>query len=171
MNKLPRALFPGTFDPPSLGHQDLIKRASLMFETLYIGIGENPDKPQHFFDTEEKKALLAKISEGIANVEILSFSGLVVDFAKKLDVKILVRGLRVGSDFDYEMRMAAANRKMTGIDTIFLISDPQFNPICSSIIHEIGRFGHRLHGFVPEVIEDTVYRRLFRTTERGLEGN
>jgi pantetheine-phosphate adenylyltransferase len=160
MSKSHKALFPGTFDPPSLGHLDIIKRAASLFGTLYIGIGENLDKPHQFFDIQERETMLAEMTHGIPNLKIISFNGLVVDFAQSHHINFLVRGLRQQSDFDFEMRMAVANQKLGALDTVFLMSDPQYGHICSSIIHEIATFGRRLHGFVPEQIEEAVYTRL-----------
>lgn len=150
------ALFPGTFDPPSLGHLDIIKRSAMICDKLYIGIAENINKPAGMFTLPQRKEMLKVITKGIPQVEIISFSGLVIDWAAKNNVNFLIRGLRAFSDFEYEFRMALANRKMSGIETLFLMSDPNYSHISSSLIREIASFGHSLHDFVPDELEKMI---------------
>jgi pantetheine-phosphate adenylyltransferase len=153
------ALFPGTFDPPTIGHHDIIQRAVNLFDKIYVGIAINTSKRDPAFTIAEKKVLLEVMVAPLSQVEIITFSDLVVDCAQKLKVDCLLRGLRTYSDFEYECQMAAANHKMIGIETVFLMSDNKHVHISSTLIREIANCGRRLHGFVPEVIEDAVFKK------------
>ncbi len=160
-----RALFPGTFDPPTLGHLDIIERAMKICDELVIGIAVNYSKgEQHLFSLEEKIAMLKKVTAHIPNVKIVHFSQLVVDFAKENEINFIIRGLRAFSDFEYEFRMALANRKMGGVETTFLMADEKHGHISSSLIRELGHYGSRFHEFVPHVIEEQVYKKLKNKT-------
>ncbi|HSW86080.1 MAG TPA: pantetheine-phosphate adenylyltransferase [Rhabdochlamydiaceae bacterium] len=156
-----KALFPGTFDPPTLGHLDLIKRAEPICDKLYVGIAVNTSKSNKpFFPTEEKISMLKEICKDFSYVEIVSFSGLVVDFAKKHGIDFILRGLRAYSDFEYEFRMALANRKIGNIETVFLMPDERQGHISSTLIRELALYKTRLHDFVPAAIEERVFSRL-----------
>lgn len=161
-----KVLFPGTFSPPTLGHLDIIQRAAKICETLYVGIAHNPRKNNQLFSADEKMNMLKQITKSIPNIEVVSFSELVIDFIKKRNINCLVRGLRAFSDFDYEFQMALANRKMSEIETLFFMTDSNYAHISSSLIHEIATFGHRLHGFVPDEIEDLVFQRIASDARR-----
>ena len=154
------ALFPGTFDPPSLGHFDIIQRASSLCDQLFVGIAVNRNKTKQLFSPEEKVQLIQKMTQDLGNVTVVCFSGLVVEFANEHDITYLVRGLRAFSDFEYEFRMALANRKLSGLETMFLMADEKYSYISSSLIRDIAINGKRLHDFIPEVIEETVSSRL-----------
>lgn len=153
------ALFPGSFDPPSLGHLDILQRAASLCDTLYVGVAPHLGKQAHF-STDEKMEMLRRMTDHLPGVKVVAFNQLVVDFAKELGVNILVRGLRAFSDFEYEFRMALANRKMGGIETWFLMADPKLSYISSTLIRDVAKHGSRLGDFVPPVIEDQVFRRL-----------
>lgn len=150
-----KGLLPGTFDPPTLGHLEIIQRAAKLCDFLYVAIGES-SKSSSSFTIEQRRDLLAKLTEKISNVEIISFSGLVVACAKKVKADVIVRGLRSESDFNYEYQMAAANRQMSGIETLFLMASPAYSHLSSTIVREIAREGHRLQGLVPDDIESMV---------------
>ncbi|MCI0382235.1 MAG: pantetheine-phosphate adenylyltransferase [Chlamydiae bacterium] len=156
-----RALFPGMFDPPSLGHLDIIKRALHICDSLVIGIGENVLK-NSLFSNEEKLEFMKEITKGMANVEICLFSGLVVDFAKKKMVHYLIRGLRTLSDYAYEMQMAISNRNLGNIETIFLIADQKYSHISATLIRELIFQKANLTGFVPEQIIKMVSKKQMR---------
>lgn len=159
-----KALFPGTFDPPTLGHMDVIERAKHVCDKLYIGIAVNAYKvPQQLFSTEEKMQMLEEITKKYAYVEVVSFSGLVVDYAKKTHIDFILRGLRAFSDFEYEFRMALANKKIGGIETVFLMADERFGHISSTLIRELALYKTRLHAFIPEPIEEKIFQRLSRS--------
>lgn len=158
-----RALFSGTFDPPSLGHLDIIKRAQRICDTLYVGIARSGIKQTHsLFTVDEKKEMLAAMTKDLPFVEIALIDGLVVDFAKQNNIQFLVRGLRAFSDFEYEFRMALANRKLSGIETVFLMADEKHSHISSSLIRELAYHKSRLTEFVPSSIEDFVFNRLLK---------
>jgi len=154
------ALFPGTFDPPTLGHLDIIERAAKICDHLVIGVGANLSKKEKkLFTPEEKIEMLKIITNHLSHIEIVSFSGLVVDFAKEKKIHFLIRGLRAFSDFEYEFSMALANRKISGIETVFLMADARHAHISSSLIRELGGYHSHLHEFIPSSIEDKVYKR------------
>lgn len=146
------ALFAGTFDPPTLGHQEIIERASKLCDKLYVALAQSVGKRNAPISLDERVALLKVLTKSLKNVEVISFDGLVVDCAKELKADVLIRGLRNGADLDYEMQMASANRLMTGIETLCLLSSPQFSQINSTLIREIAAGGKSLEGFVPHII-------------------
>ncbi|HSW72882.1 MAG TPA: pantetheine-phosphate adenylyltransferase [Chlamydiales bacterium] len=150
-----KALFSGSFDPPTNGHLDIIQRASKIFDFLYVGIADNTSK-KSLLSTKEKKKLLTSLTKKYKNIEVVEFSGLNVSFAKKIGAEVLIRGLRAFSDFEYEFRMALANRQLSGIETLFLMSDEKLAHIHSSLIKEIAHFGGSLKGFVPPEVEKAV---------------
>lgn len=149
-----KGLFPGTFDPPTFGHLDLIQRSVKVCDKLYVGIADNISKnhKESFLTTAEKEKILKEILQKFPQVEVVSFSGLVVDFAKKEGVNFLIRGLRAFSDFEYEYRMALANRTLSGIDTIFFMADERKAHISSSLIRELVHFGGKIDEFVPKEV-------------------
>jgi pantetheine-phosphate adenylyltransferase len=158
-----KALFQGTFDPPTLGHLNLIHRALFVCDILYVGIAQNNAKNASSFSTEEKEALLRSITRDLSGVEVVSLSGLVIDFAKKHGITLLVRGLRNFCDFEYENQMAFANHMLAGIETVFFIADEKYARLSSTLIREIAFHGHRLKEFIPAEIEETVFERLKKT--------
>ncbi len=155
-----KALFPGTFDPPTLGHIDIIKRSASMCDKLYVGIASNAYKTDALFPVDEKVAMLKQICKAYPHAEIVHFSCLVVEFAKQHQINYLLRGLRAFSDFEYEFRMALANRHLSGIETVFLMADERVAHISSTLIRELGRYKSRLHGFVPAEIEEQVFSKV-----------
>ena len=157
-----KALFPGTFDPPTLGHVDLIRRSASICDKLYVGIASNFTKTDDLFTVSERQAMLKTICHPFSHVEVVSFSSLAVEFAKQHNVHFLIRGLRAFSDFEYEFRMALANRRLSGIETAFMMADERVGHISSSLIRELGRYKSRLHDFVPKEIEELIFQRVSR---------
>ncbi|MCB1135400.1 MAG: pantetheine-phosphate adenylyltransferase [Chlamydiia bacterium] len=151
-----RALFPGSFAPPSLGHFDIIQRGSKLCDELIVGVAHNPEK-EATISSGQKAELLRIMTRELPNVRVEVFDGLAVHFAREQGVTHLLRGLRAFSDFEYEFRMALANRKLSGIETLFLMADPRLSHISSTLIRDIARNGARLKDFVPEAIEDQVF--------------
>lgn len=148
-------MYVGSFDPPTFAHANLIERASKLCDKLYVAIGVNPAKPNTFLSLEKRIDLLLKITKGFSNVEIVSFTGLTIDYAKLKGVDCLIRGLRSVQDFEFEYAICTANREMSGIDTLFLLSKPEHRHISSSLVREIYKFGGKIDLFVPnEVLED-----------------
>jgi pantetheine-phosphate adenylyltransferase len=153
-------LLAGSFDPPTLGHLDIIQRAAPLCHHLFIGIAENSKKNHPAFSILERQAMLAELCHSLPNVKIVVIPGLVVEYAKHHNIDFLIRGLRSVQDFEFEMQMAIANKKLCGVETLFLMADSSHAHISSTLINEIALGGYRLHDFVPEVIEDAVYTRI-----------
>jgi pantetheine-phosphate adenylyltransferase len=153
------AIFPGSFDPPTLGHLDIIQRASAMFDTLIVALLENPSK-QPAFSTAERVSMLRNISTGLDNVRVESFHGLLVDFARGRKATIVVRGIRGGADLDYERQMAHTNRHLyPAIDTIFLTPSPAVAHISSTLVRDIASHGGSVRGLVPDAVETALAAR------------
>jgi len=153
-------IYPGSFDPPTYGHIDLIGRAAKIFDTLIVAVARNADK-KGLFTVEERIDMLRSISAQYANVEVTSFTGLTAEFARTRKATALVRGLRVVSDFEYEITMAIANQKLNPqIDTVCLMPSEKFLLLSSRIVREIAIFGGDLHEFVPPDIEKRIKKKL-----------
>ena len=158
-----QALLPGTFDPPTLGHLDLIKRSEALCDKLVIGIACNGLKNEpSLFSVEEKVEMLKAITKDLHFVEIRVINGLVATFAKQNNINFLIRGVRAFSDFDYEYRMAFTNKTLSGVETVFLMASGKTSHISSSLIREIGINNSRLVEFVPSSIEEFVCKRLLK---------
>lgn len=155
-----KALFAGSFDPPSLGHLDIILRASKLVDKLVIGVAENGAKGAPMFSIKERMDMLAEITKDIPNVRVVSFTGLIVDYARNEQIDSLIRGLRPFSDHENEFCMAIANRKMGAIETLFLPSDDKFAHISSSIIRDVAYNGGDLDLFVPGSIQKAIEKKL-----------
>ncbi len=149
------AIFPGTFDPPSKGHLDIIQRSLPLCDHLIVAIAHKPEK-KHLFSLDERTHMMKMIAP---NVEIVSFHGLIVDLAQQRQATFLIRGLRAFSDFEYEFQMALANRRLSGIETLFLAADTKHMQISSTLIREIAYFGGPLHEFVPPEIEPLIRKK------------
>lgn len=155
-----KVIFPGTFDPPTAGHLNIIKKASKMFKQVVVAIGSNSQKHNGAFDVKERIEFLETMTSELPNVKVAEFQGLLVDFAKEQGIKVVVKGLRNGSDFDSETLQADMNRKLGDLETVYLTPDEEFRNISSSLVREVGRGGRRLTHFVPQEIEQAVYNRL-----------
>ncbi|HBC04131.1 MAG: pantetheine-phosphate adenylyltransferase [Aequorivita sp.] len=143
-----RAVFPGTFDPITLGHVDIIKRALPLFDELIIAIGVNADK-KTMFSLEERIQLIEDVFKNESQVKVKSYSGLTANFCKEENAQFIVRGLRNSIDFAYEQSIAQANAKVNGIDSVFLISSPEYSHISSSIVRDIARHGGDYQDLIP----------------------
>lgn len=147
-----KAIFPGSFDPITTGHIDIIERAIPLFDEIYLAIGENSQK-KSLFDLEQRVEWLRKISENYDNVRIGTYVGLTVNYAEELGVKYLIRGLRNSSDFDYEKTISQLNSIIgKGLETVFFISKPEYSHISSTIVREIIKGKGDVSAFVPEQI-------------------
>ncbi len=154
------AVYPGSFDPCTNGHLDIIKRASKMFDKLIVAVLDNPEKRTPLFTVEERVEILKNITKDMNNIEVMSFSGLLVDFMKKQNSKVVVRGLRAVTDFEYEFQMALTNQKIgAGIETIFLATTAEFMFLSSSTVKEIAKFNGNLDGMVPDVVAEKLKNR------------
>ena len=144
------AVFPGSFDPVTSGHLDLIKRASKMFDRLILGVLINSSK-KPLLTVEERVRLLKEVTKDLKNVEVEAFDGLLVDFVDRCDADVIVRGLRTSNDFEYELPLAQANYKLNeSADTIFLATSPEYSYVSSSAVKELMRYNADISGFVPE---------------------
>jgi pantetheine-phosphate adenylyltransferase len=155
----PIALCPGTFDPVTNGHIDIIQRASRCFERVVVAVLENPSKAP-LFSTDERVAMLKEALADLENVEIDSFSGLLVDHAASRGIRVIVKGIRAVSDFDFELQMAQMNNRMTGVETFFVPTSPQWSYLSSSLIKEVVRFGGDISGLVPAFVRDRLEEKL-----------
>ncbi|MDF2953180.1 MAG: Phosphopantetheine adenylyltransferase [Thermodesulfobacterium sp.] len=150
-------IYPGTFDPITNGHLDIIKRALKLFDLVIVAVGENPQKTP-LFSVEERiflvKEAVKELSES-DRVEVEAFSGLLIDFAQKKSASAIIRGLRAVSDFEYEMQLALMNRKLSNsIDTIFLLTSLKWIFLSSSIIKEVAKFGGNIDDLVPKIVAE-----------------
>ncbi len=146
------ALCPGSFDPPTNGHIDVIERASRYFDAVVVAVIENPSK-QPLFTAEQRSDMLRDALTHVANVEITSFGGLLVDFARERDLGVVVKGLRAISDFEYELQMAQMNSNLSpGLDTMFMTAKPEWAFLSSSLVKEVARYGGSIEGLVPPAV-------------------
>jgi pantetheine-phosphate adenylyltransferase len=155
----PSALCPGTFDPVTNGHIDIIHRTSRCFESMVVAVLENPGK-QPLFSVDERVAMLKDAVSDMTGVEVASFSGLLVDYARGRGIKVIVKGLRAVTDFDYELQMAQMNLGLGGVETFFLPTSPQWSYLSSSLIKEVVRFGGDVSGLVPPFVRDRLEEKL-----------
>jgi pantetheine-phosphate adenylyltransferase len=155
------ALCPGTFDPVTNGHLDIVGRAALLFETVVVGVLENPSK-RPMFALEERVALLEESFAGLPNVRVGSFRGLLVDFAREQGATAIVKGLRAVSDYEYEIQMAQMNQRIGGVETLFLSTSPKWSFLSSSLVKEVARFGGDVEGLVPDHVRKALIDRLQR---------
>jgi pantetheine-phosphate adenylyltransferase len=154
-----RAVFPGTFDPPTNGHLDIIGRAAAAFDEVIVAAGVNQSKKRLFSD-EERVAMLTEISEPFGNVRVGTFEGLLVDYCRAEGAGVIVKGLRSGGDYDYELQMAQMNRRMSGVDTVFLPTAPENAYISSSLVKEIAGLGGAVEDFLPPGVHARLRERL-----------
>lgn len=155
-------IYPGSFDPVTLGHLDIIKRASNLVDKLYVAVIKNKRK-KSLFTTIERIDMLKEVTKDIANVEIEHFSGLTVDLAKKKNANVIFRGLRAVTDFEYELQLAQTNHKLNpDVDTVFLITNVEYSYLSSSIVREIASYNGEIESFVSEAIVDKIYDKYKR---------
>jgi len=153
------AVYPGTFDPMTSGHVDLIKRASPLFKRLVIGVADNPAKKPGF-DLAERIAMAKESVETMGNIDVIGFNELLADFVRKVNAKVVLRGLRAVSDFEYEFQLASMNRHlMPEVETMFLTPAEQFSFISSSLVKEVARLGGDISGFVPPAVGEALRKK------------
>ena len=153
------ALYPGTFDPITNGHQDLIRRAASIFKRVLVAIAANPSKTP-LFSLDERVDLARRVLADIPNVEVLGYSGLTVKFAQEHGLAVMVRGLRAVSDFEFEFQLATMSRQIAGqVETVFLTPTEQFSFISSSMVREIALLGGEVSRFVHPVVEEALKQR------------
>lgn len=148
------AVYPGSFDPVTLGHLDIIRRGSKCFDNLVIGVLNNSEKKSPLFTLEERVIMLKEVTEGMPNVSVECFDGLLVDFVRKKNSNIIIRGLRAMADFNIELQMAQTNRAVApDIDTLFFSTSTQYSAISSSVVKEYASYGVSVKDFVPEIVQ------------------
>ena len=152
-------VYPGSFDPVTYGHLDIINRASKLFDKLIVAVLNNGQK-KPMFSTEERVMLLEKLTDGMDNVQIDSFSGLLIDFVESYDAHVIIRGLRAVSDFEYELQLAQTNLSLNNdIETVFLVTRNEYSFLSSSIVKEIAKYNGDVSNMVPPLIADYLYNK------------
>lgn len=155
-----RAIYPGSFDPVTNGHIDIIRRAAGIADELIVGILQNKAKTP-LFSVEERVIILRKVTENLKNVKIVPFEGLLIDFAAQMDAKVIIRGLRAITDFEYELQMSQTNRKLNAdIETLFLTTSLEYSYLSSTTVKEVACFGGDISQFVPEYVAEKVTEKI-----------
>ncbi|GIQ68691.1 pantetheine-phosphate adenylyltransferase [Xylanibacillus composti] len=154
------AVYPGSFDPVTFGHLDIIQRAAKQFDWVIVAVLNN-EKKNPLFSVQERKELLYQVTLDMPNVEVDSFNELLINYMRSKDAHIIVRGLRAVSDFEYELQMASTNQKLDDtIETFFMMTNPKYSYLSSSIVKEIARFQGQVSDLVPDVVEKELRRKL-----------
>ena len=162
-------VYPGTFDPITLGHMDIIRRGMRLVDKLVIGVTTNPSKSPMFSDEERLDMVRRETAELGEGVEVVGFNSLLMKFAEKQGAGVIVRGLRAVADFEYEYQMAGMNQQLNGdIETVFLMADVSLQPIASRLVKEIAMFGGEIHKFVTPLVADEITARVEKI---GLKGD
>jgi pantetheine-phosphate adenylyltransferase len=156
------ALCPGSFDPVTNGHIDIIERTARHWDAVIVAVTRNPQKAQSRFGLEERQQMLADAIGHLGNVRIESLTGLVVDFAREHGAEAIVKGLRAVSDFEYELQMAQMNKRLSGIDTFFISTSPEYSFLSSSLVCEVAKFGGDVSAMVPASVSARLVERFSR---------
>jgi len=153
-----RAVYPGSFDPMTLGHLDIVKRSANLFDEVIVAVLINSAKSP-LFKVEEKVALLKEATRDLSNVKIDSFEGLLVDFVEKMKVDVIVKGLRAVSDFESELQMAAMNRNLNHVETVFMMTATEYSFLSSSLVKEVSRLGGDVSQLVPPHVDEALKKK------------
>ena len=154
------AIYPGSFDPVTLGHLDIIKRSASMVDELIVGVLNNKAKSP-LFSVEERVKMLGEVTKELPNVKVIPFAGLLVDFARQTESKMIIRGLRAITDFEYELQMSQMNRKLEEkIETVFLTTNLEYSYLSSSMVKEVAAFGGDISQLVPALVADRVNEKM-----------
>ena len=154
-----RAVCPGSFDPVTLGHLDIVERASKIYDEVVVAVLINKKKSS-LFTVEERMELLTQVTEEYGNVRVDSFHGLLVDYCREQQVPVIVKGLRAISDFDYELQMAQMNLSLAGVETLFMTTNPLYSFLSSSLVKEVATYGGDVSGLVPAAVHQSLLERL-----------
>ncbi|MEV5002483.1 pantetheine-phosphate adenylyltransferase [Nocardioides sp. LML1-1-1.1] len=154
-----RAVCPGSFDPPTLGHVDIIRRAASLFDELVVATGTNISKSR-LFDPEERLDMLREATADLPNVTVMGFTGLIVDFCREIDAQAIVKGLRGGNDYEYELPMAQMNAHLTGVETVFVPTTASLGYVSSSLVKEVASLGGDVSALVPPAVQARLTARL-----------
>jgi pantetheine-phosphate adenylyltransferase len=154
-----RAVYPGSFDPVTNGHIDLIQRSSNVFDQVVVAILRNTEKVP-LFSVEERTEMLEEATRGLKNVSVTSFAGLLVDYVEQLKASVIIRGIRAVSDYEYELQMAMMNRRLSNrVETVFMLPAESYSFLSSKLVKEIAALGGAIHGFVPADVERRLSRK------------
>lgn len=155
-----RAIYPGSFDPVTFGHIDIIERAARISDELIVGVLQNKAKTP-LFSVEERVIMLCEVTKHLKNVKIIPFEGLLIEFAKQMDAKVIVRGLRAITDFEYELQMSQTNRKLNSdVETLFLTTSLEYSYLSSTTVKEVACFDGNITQFVPEYVAEKVTEKI-----------
>ena len=155
-----RAIYPGSFDPVTFGHIDIIERAARISDELIVGVLQNKAKTP-LFSVEERVIMLREVTKHLKNVKIIPFEGLLIEFAKQMDAKVIVRGLRAITDFEYELQMSQTNRKLNSdVETLFLTTSLDYSYLSSTTVKEVASFEGDITQFVPEFVAEKVTEKI-----------
>jgi pantetheine-phosphate adenylyltransferase len=154
-----RAVCPGSFDPITNGHLDIVERASKLFDEVVVVVGVNNSK-NRLFEPDERLDMIREATSGLPNVSVDVFRGLLVDFCRSHGIQVIVKGLRAVSDFDYELQMGQMNRSLAEVDTLFMPADPHYSFLSSSLVKEVATYGGDVSGLVPEPVLRRLQERL-----------
>lgn len=161
-------VYPGTFDPITLGHMDIIRRGAKLVDRLVIGVTTNPSKNPMFTVEERMDMVRREVADLDGEIHVVSFDSLLMDFAEREGASMIVRGLRAVADFEYEYQMAGMNQQLNGrIETVFLMADVSLQPIASRLVKEIAMFGGEIGKFVPPTVRDEVVARVEKIGRKG----
>jgi pantetheine-phosphate adenylyltransferase len=156
-------MYPGTFDPITLGHEDLVRRAATLFDRVVVAIADNPGSKAPLFSTEERVAMAASALADLDNVEVTGYAGLTVDFAREKGLRVIIRGLRAVSDFEYEFQLANMNRHLTEeVETAFLTPTEKYTFISSSLVREVAQLGGDVSTFVSAAVKEALMKKYDR---------
>lgn len=160
-----RAVYPGTFDPVTNGHLDLVKRSAALFDTVIVAILKNSDKVP-LFTLEERVVMLKEAVKGIDNVTVATFGGLLVDYALRIKASVIVRGIRAVSDYQYELQMALMNRRLSSkVETVFMMPAEAYTYLSSRMVREVSALGGSVHGLVPAGVERRLKKKLSQSSK------
>ena len=154
-----RCVCPGSFDPVTNGHLDVVERASRLYDQVTVAVLVNQTKAG-LFDVPERIDMLREVTAGLGNVTVDSFQGLLVDYCRERDIPVVVKGLRAVSDFDYELQMSQMNNRLTGVETLFVATNPEYSFLSSSLVKEVARWGGDVSGLVPDAVLSRLRARI-----------
>ena len=159
-----KAVCPGSFDPVTMGHLDIYRRAAAHFDEVVVLVTGNPSKKSGLFTIDERMELIREVTSDLPNLRVDWWGGLLVDYTTEHGIHALVKGLRTALDYEYELPMAQMNRRLTGIDTFFLLTDEKYGYISPSLLKEVAKYGGDVHGLLPDVVVDAVKEK-YRTID------
>lgn len=155
-----RAVCPGSFDPITMGHVDIFRRAAQQFDEIVVLVTGNPNKPSGLFSISERVELAEKAVADLPNVTVDWWGGLLVDYTTKHDIGVIVKGLRSALDYEYEVPMAQMNRSLSGVDTMFFMTNPKYGHVSSTLCKEVIKYGGDIHDVLPPDVEEAIQKKL-----------